>query len=103
MPDTKTLLLLFAGCHLAAMSSVITNPIMYGLLNGNFKQVDSLVFHAKSVSEYLFRASGQSVVQGKYQAPVKSKEEQPLYLEKHTCSLQWDMPNRIAAWHRLPV
>ena len=43
MPDTKTLLLLFAGCHLAAMSSVITNPIMYGILNGNFKQVDSLI------------------------------------------------------------
>ena len=42
MPDTKKLLLLFAGCHLAAMSSVITNPIMYGMLNGNFKQVYAL-------------------------------------------------------------
>ena len=42
MPDTKKLLLLFSGCHLAAMSSVITNPIMYGMLNGNFKQVYAL-------------------------------------------------------------
>ena len=29
----------FAGCHLAAMSSVITNPIMYGILNANINQV----------------------------------------------------------------
>jgi hypothetical protein len=42
MPHTKTLLLVFAGCHLAAMSSVITNPIMYGMLNGNFKKVVSI-------------------------------------------------------------
>ena len=36
---TQTLLLVFAGCHLAAMSSVITNPIMYGILNANINQV----------------------------------------------------------------
>ena len=36
---TQTLLLLFGGCHLAAMSSVITNPIMYGILNANINQV----------------------------------------------------------------
>lgn len=39
---TQTLLLVFAGCHLAAMSSVITNPIMYGILNANINQVVSV-------------------------------------------------------------
>ena len=36
--DTKVMLLVFACCHLSAMSSVCSNPIMYGFLNENFKQ-----------------------------------------------------------------
>merc|ERR1719153_595719 len=32
------MLLVFACCHLSAMSSVCSNPIMYGFLNENFKQ-----------------------------------------------------------------
>ena len=42
---TQTLLLVFAGCHLAAMSSVITNPIMYGILNANVNQVVSVFWY----------------------------------------------------------
>jgi hypothetical protein len=42
---TQTLLLVFAGCHLAAMSSVITNPIMYGILNANINQVVSVFWY----------------------------------------------------------
>ena len=41
----QTLLLVFAGCHLAAMSSVITNPIMYGILNANINQVVSVFWY----------------------------------------------------------
>jgi hypothetical protein len=36
---TNTVLLVFSGCHMIAMTSVILNPFMYGWLNGNFKQV----------------------------------------------------------------
>ena len=36
--DKKVTLMLFAGCHLSAMTSVCSNPIMYGFLNENFKQ-----------------------------------------------------------------
>ena len=36
--DTEVMLLVFACCHLSAMSSVCSNPIMYGFLNENFKQ-----------------------------------------------------------------
>ena len=35
---TKQMLIIFAVCHLSAMSSVCSNPIMYGFLNENFKQ-----------------------------------------------------------------
>ena len=36
--DVELMLLLFGCCHLSAMSSVCSNPIMYGFLNENFKQ-----------------------------------------------------------------
>ena len=36
--DVEMMLLLFGCCHLSAMSSVCSNPIMYGFLNENFKQ-----------------------------------------------------------------
>ena len=55
---TQTLLLVFAGCHLAAMSSVITNPIMYGILNANINQVVS-VFWYKISPTNLFLTGNQ--------------------------------------------
>ena len=39
----QKLLVLFSVFHLLAMTSVITNPIMYGLLNFNYQQVGSLI------------------------------------------------------------
>ena len=36
--DTRMMLKIFAFCHLSAMTSVCSNPIMYGFLNENFKQ-----------------------------------------------------------------
>ena len=43
-PDShQRLLVLFSVFHLLAMSSVITNPIMYGLLNFTCQQVCSLI------------------------------------------------------------
>jgi hypothetical protein len=33
------MLTIFAACHLAAMSTAVTNPVLYGFLNENFKQV----------------------------------------------------------------
>ena len=43
-PDShQRLLVLFSVFHLLAMSSVITNPIMYGLLNFTCQQVSSLI------------------------------------------------------------
>ena len=35
----RMLLIIYASCHLLAMTSVCTNPVMYGFLNENFKQV----------------------------------------------------------------
>ena len=40
--DRKLMLMIFAICHLSAMTSVVTNPVMYGFLNENFKT--SLVY-----------------------------------------------------------
>ena len=40
--DRKLMLMIFAFCHLSAMTSVMTNPVMYGFLNENFKT--SLVY-----------------------------------------------------------
>ena len=34
----RMLLIIYASCHLLAMTSVCTNPVMYGFLNENFKQ-----------------------------------------------------------------
>ena len=36
--SSKMMLMIFAFCHLMAMTSVVTNPVMYGFLNENFKQ-----------------------------------------------------------------
>ena len=36
----RLMLTIYASCHLLAMTSVCTNPIMYGFLNENFKQVE---------------------------------------------------------------
>ena len=35
----RLMLTIYASCHLLAMTSVCTNPVMYGFLNENFKQV----------------------------------------------------------------
>ena len=37
--NEETMLLIFGVCHLCAMSSVCSNPIMYGFINQNFKKV----------------------------------------------------------------
>ena len=40
----RMLLIIYASCHLLAMTSVCTNPVMYGFLNENFKQVHDWVY-----------------------------------------------------------
>ena len=40
----RMLLIIYASCHLLAMTSVCTNPVMYGFLNENFKQVHNWVY-----------------------------------------------------------
>ena len=42
--DEQTLLVLFAVVHLFAMSSACANPVLYGFLNENFKQVSPYHF-----------------------------------------------------------
>ena len=43
--DTKLMLMVFAFCHFSAMTSVCSNPVMYGFLNENFKQsINSILF-----------------------------------------------------------
>ena len=37
------LVIIFSGVHLTAMATVCANPILYGFLNENFKQVSSLI------------------------------------------------------------
>ena len=36
--SSKTMLTIFAFCHLIAMTSVVTNSVMYGFLNDNFRK-----------------------------------------------------------------
>ena len=49
--DGSTMLIIFATCHLLAMSSVLSNPIIYGFLNDNFKQsLFSLASHCNTAS-----------------------------------------------------
>ena len=38
--DQIKMLLVFSGCHLFAMNSVIVNPVLYGFLNDNFNKVN---------------------------------------------------------------
>ena len=38
--DQIKMLLVFSGCHLFAMTSVIVNPVLYGFLNDNFNKVN---------------------------------------------------------------
>ena len=40
----RMLLIIYACCHLLAMTSVCTNPVMYGFLNENFKQVHNWMY-----------------------------------------------------------
>ena len=40
----RMLLIIYASCHLLAMTSVCTNPVMYGFLNENFKQVHNWAY-----------------------------------------------------------
>ena len=35
--DVENLFILYAVCHLASMTSAITNPLLYGFMNGNFR------------------------------------------------------------------
>ena len=56
--DTKVMLMFFACCHLSAMSSVCSNPIMYGFLNENFKQsLHSLVRKCPCIEKIVKRMS----------------------------------------------
>ena len=54
------MLIIFATCHLLAMSSVLSNPIIYGFLNDNFKQ--SLY----SIASHCNKASAQQVLNTYY-------------------------------------
>ena len=52
--DTRLMLMIFAFCHLSAMTSVCSNPVMYGFLNENFKQsFTSLVSNCKCFQRFL--------------------------------------------------
>jgi len=48
----RMLLIIYASCHLLAMTSVCTNPVMYGFLNENFKQFFKICLRSR-------RAPGQ--------------------------------------------
>lgn len=60
--DPKDLYLAFAICHMAAMSSAITNPILYGWLNSNIRhemiRMGSAI--AKAGSAFVSNRSSQS-------------------------------------------
>ncbi len=36
--DVENLYLTYAVCHLSSMTSAISNPVMYGFMNENFRQ-----------------------------------------------------------------
>ena len=51
--DKKVMLMIFSACHLSAMTSVCSNPIMYGFLNENFKQsLASLISHVSCLKHF---------------------------------------------------
>ena len=51
--DKKVMLMIFSACHLSAMTSVCSNPIMYGFLNENFKQsLAGLISHVSCLKHF---------------------------------------------------
>ena len=36
--DIENLFILYAACHLTSMTSAISNPLLYGFMNGNFRE-----------------------------------------------------------------
>ena len=58
--DKKVMLMLFAGCHLSAMTSVCSNPIMYGFLNENFKKSLAGLLSRVSCLKHFFMATNVS-------------------------------------------
>ena len=70
------MLMSFAFCHLFSMTSVISNFILYGLLNDNFKQVRPIDYTANEyILKYLF--SVELVVA----SSQNFKQEKPLLYE----------------------
>ena len=55
--SSKMMLMIFAFCHLMAMTSVVTNPVMYGFLNENFKQSLAGLFSRVSCLKHFFMAT----------------------------------------------
>lgn len=61
----KTIYVLFAFCHIVAMSSSITNPLLYGWLNTNFRREFSTIFSCISnFYSKLLRTEFDSSLQG---------------------------------------
>ena len=87
--DKKVMLMLFAGCHLSAMTSVCSNPIMYGFLNENFKQSLAGLFSRVSCLKHFFMATNvRKVVHNMTFEAIKVEEIlNPLYFFYSDASL----------------
>ena len=57
--NIEHLFILYAICHLASMTSAISNPLLYGFMNGNFRnQFKKIWTHLKSCSRMKRSDSG---------------------------------------------
>ena len=66
------MLLIFAACHLFAMTSVVFNSILYGFLNDNFKKVK--LFIVPSAFQYLHISEFTVILPSFYQDSDNKKK-----------------------------
>ncbi|KAL0277603.1 UNVERIFIED_CONTAM: hypothetical protein PYX00_004836 [Menopon gallinae] len=68
--NPKTIYVAFAVCHIFAMSTTITNPLLYGWLNPNFRREFYVIF--RSISSFFSKLFSAHV-----NRPDGSKNQQP--------------------------
>lgn len=82
--NPNTVLLVFAACHILAMSTAITNPLLYGWLNTNFRREFTIIFSSVSsfFSKIFKRELSSSLNNNKSQAINNNNMDKNLLEDK---------------------
>lgn len=68
--DIEKLLVTYAICHLASMTSAISNPILYGFMNENFREEFAKI--AKSIKECSSFKKSSNVIEEAENIPLQN-------------------------------